>query len=50
MMSTNKYVYVAGYLDGYRRDTNATYAKYLCVDLKKKLKLQGMDCCIMSLK
>ena len=50
MMSTNKYVYVAGYLDGYRRDTNATYAKYLCVDLQKKLKLQGMDCCIMSLK
>ena len=49
ILSAKKYVYIAGYLEGFKRESNATYAKYLCLDLKKKLNSQGFDCYIIAL-
>lgn len=42
--------FIAGYLCNYRKDSNATYAKYLSVELKKKLNTKGMDCYLMGLE
>ncbi len=49
MIGAKKYVYVAGYINGFKKNTKSTYAKYLCVDLKKKLIAKGMDFYVVSL-
>ena len=49
ILAAKNIVYIAGYLKGYKRDSNATYAKYLCIDLKKKLNSQGFGCCVVAL-
>lgn len=49
ILSAKKYVYIAGYLKGFKKNTNTTYAKYLCLDLKKKLNMQGFECCVIAL-
>ena len=43
------FCFIAGYLCNYRRDSRATYAKYLSIELKKKLMAKGFDCCVMGL-
>lgn len=41
LSSTKRIVYVAGYLSGYSRESHSTYAKYLSIELKKKLMAKG---------
>lgn len=41
--------FVAGYLKGYKRNTNSTYAKYLSIELNRKLKEKGFDFTVIGL-
>ena len=41
--------YVAGYLEGYKRNSRSTYAKYLSIELQKKLIAKGYGYHIISL-
>lgn len=49
ILDAKNIVYIAGYLKGYKRDSNATYAKYLCIDLKKQLNSRGFGCYVVAL-
>lgn len=48
--SAKHFCFIAGYLSNYHRDSRATYAKYLSIELKKKLAAKGFDCCIIGLE
>ena len=50
MENAKHFCYVAGYLNNYRKDSRATYAKYLSIELKKKLTSKGFGCCVMGLE
>lgn len=51
VMENAKHIcFIAGYLCNYRKDSKATYAKYLSVELKKKLNAKGIDCYIVGLE
>ena len=39
---------MAGYLFGYRKESDSYYAKYLTIDLVKKIQKMGNDCLIMN--
>ena len=41
--------YVAGYLSNYKRDSNSTYAKYLSIELSRKLNQKGYGFIIAGL-
>ena len=41
--------YVAGFMKQYRRDSDSTYAKYLSIELKRKLNAKGFDFAIIGL-
>lgn len=47
---TKKVCYVAGYLFGYRKESDSYYAKYLTIDLVKKIQKMGNDCLIMNVE
>jgi uncharacterized protein (TIGR04141 family) len=49
LSSTKRIVYLAGYLDGYKRDSQSTYAKYLSIELQKKLMAKGYGYQIVNL-
>ena len=49
LSSTKRIIYVAGYLNGYSRDSHSTYAKYLSIELKKKLMAKGYGYQIFAL-
>ena len=49
LSSARKFVYLAGYLEGYNRTSRSTYAKYLSIELKKKLIAKGYGYQILSL-
>ena len=49
LSSTKRIVYVAGYLEGYKRNSQSTYAKYLSIELQKKLIAKGYGYHIISL-
>ena len=36
-----KICYIAGYVESYRKDTNATYAEYLTVETERRLNSKG---------
>ena len=42
-LKSGKICYIAGYLTGYKRNSNSTYAKYLSIELRRKLKVKGID-------
>lgn len=50
MRSGKKFTYVIGYMDGPKRNSRSTYAKYLTVDAARKLEAKGDKCIIMGLK
>lgn len=43
------FYYVAGYLSDYKRDSNSTYAKYLSIELSRKLNQKGYGFIIAGL-
>ena len=47
---TKRLCYVAGYLFGYRKESNSYYAKYLTIDLLKKMQQMGFDCVVMDVE
>ena len=47
---TKRLCYVAGYLFGYRKESNSYYAKYLTIDLLKKMQQMGFDCVVMNVE
>lgn len=50
MVGAKHFCFIAGYLNDYRRDSRATYAKYLSIELKKKLLSKGFSCCVIGLE
>lgn len=48
--NAKEFCFVAGYLNNYRKDSRSTYAKYLSIELKKKLSAKGFGCCIIDLE
>ena len=50
LAGAKQFCFVAGYLNDYRRDSRATYAKYLSIELKKKLISKGFNCCVIGLE
>ena len=49
LLSAKKIIYVAGYLNGYSRASQSTYAKYLSIELNKKLTAKGYGYQIFAL-
>ena len=47
---TKRLCYVVGYLFGYRKESNSYYAKYLTIDLMKKMQQMGFDCVVMDVE
>ena len=47
---TKKVCYVAGYLFGYRKKSGSYYAKYLTIDLLKKMQQMGFECVTMNVE
>lgn len=47
---TKRLCYVAGYLFGYRKESKSYYAKYLTIDLLKKMQQMGFDCVVMNVE
>ena len=41
--------YLIGYLQGYKKDSRSTYAKYLTVETNKKLIQKGYNCISIAL-
>ena len=42
--------YVIGYIDGFKENSRTTYAKYLTIDVTKKLATKGYRCTIVNTK
>ena len=49
VLSKKKFFYVAGYLKGYRENSNSPYAKCLTIDFNKEMTEKGMHCLVMGL-
>lgn len=47
---SKKICYIAGYLSGYNNNSKSYYAKYLSIDLLKKLQWMGYKCVFMDIK
>ncbi|WP_313164667.1 DUF6119 family protein [Sedimentibacter sp.] len=43
LFTDKKICFIAGYLDGYKKDSDSTYAKYLNIEINKKLCYKGYD-------
>lgn len=41
--------YVIGYIDGYKKESRATYAKYLTMETVKKLSVKGLGCIVLNI-
>lgn len=41
--------YVIGYIDGYKKESRATYAKYLTMETVKKLSSKGLGCIVLNI-
>lgn len=46
---SKKICYIAGYIDGFRKQSTSLYAKYLTVDLNKKMHEKGFKCMSMGI-
>lgn len=42
--------YVIGYIDGYKKESRATYAKYLTMETVKKLSAKGLGCIVLNIR
>ena len=49
LFNAKQYVYISGYLNGFKKESSATYAKYLSIELKKKLAAKGIETFTISL-
>lgn len=49
-LKSAKICYIAGYLTQFNRNSNSTYAKYLSIELGRKLKAKGIDFVMVSLR
>lgn len=49
-LKSSQICYVAGYLTQFKRNSNSTYAKYLSIELWRKLKAKGIDFVIVGLE
>lgn len=47
--SAKNVTYIAGYMKNYRRDSRATYAKYLTLETKKKLTAKGFSYVVLGI-
>ena len=48
-LNAKRFYYVAGYLSDYKRDSNSAYAKYLSIELSRKLNQKGYGFIIAGL-
>ena len=49
LSGAKNYCFLAGYLTDYKKDSRSTYAKYLSIELKKKLNARGFNCYILGI-
>ncbi|WP_283683657.1 DUF6119 family protein [Parablautia sp. Marseille-Q6255] len=49
MFNSKRICYIAGYIEGFRKETDSLYAKYLTVDLNKKMHEKGFMCISMGI-
>ncbi len=47
---SKKICYISGFLKGYWKDTNSTYAKYLTVETKRKLQNKGYEYILLGIR
>lgn len=48
LLFDKKITYIAGYMSGYRNNTDSYYAKYLSLDIKKRMKSLGYECILLN--
>lgn len=49
LTSGRSFKYVIGYIDGFKKGSQATYAKYLTIETVKKLTAKGIGCIVLDI-
>lgn len=49
LFNSKRICYIAGYIEGFHKETDSLYAKYLTVDLNKKMNEKGFVCISMGI-
>lgn len=49
LTSGRSFKYVIGYIDGFKKGSQATYAKYLTIETVKKLAAKGIGCIVLDI-